>query len=36
MGYNPYRKHTVTPLDYLLVVSATLIAIGLVIWAFWG
>jgi len=36
MGYNPYRKHTATRLDYLLVVSAGLIAVGFVIWGLFG
>ena len=36
MGYNPYRKHTPGQLDYLLLASGALVALGLVIWALFG
>lgn len=34
MGYNPYRKFTARPGDYVMVVAAILVALGLVAWAF--
>lgn len=36
MGYNPYRKFTARPLDYLLVTVCVLVAAALVIWALTG
>jgi hypothetical protein len=36
MGYNPYRKFTAKPSDYVLVAVAVLVAIALVVWAFFG
>ena len=33
VGYDPYRKHSITRIDYLLVALATLVALGLVLWA---
>ncbi len=36
VGYNPYRKFTARPVDYVLVALAILVAIALVTWAFLG
>jgi hypothetical protein len=36
MGYNPYRKFTAKPSDYVLVAVAICVAIALVVWAFFG
>jgi len=36
MGYNPHRKFTAKPFDYVLVAGAAVVAIALVIWAFAG
>jgi hypothetical protein len=36
VGYNPYRKFRAKPGDYVLVIVAVLLAIGLVAWAFLG
>ena len=36
MGYDPYRKHSTTRLDYVLLAAAAFIAIGLVVWALLG
>jgi hypothetical protein len=34
VGYNPYRKFRARPADYVLVVSAVVVALALVAWAF--
>ena len=36
MGYNPYRKHEVKPIDFVFLGAAVAVAIGLVIWGFFG
>lgn len=36
VGYDPYRKHRTTRIDYLLVAAATIVAVGLVVWALVG
>ena len=36
MGYNPYRKHRSTRLDYVLLAAAAIVAAGLVVWALVG
>lgn len=36
MGYNPNRKFTAKPLDYVLVAVCVGIAIALLIWALAG
>jgi hypothetical protein len=36
MGYNPHRKFTAKPFDYVLVAGAIAVAIALVIWAIAG
>jgi hypothetical protein len=36
MGFNPYRKFTARPSDYVFVGLAILIALALVGWAFFG
>jgi hypothetical protein len=36
VGFNPYRKFRAKPADYALVAIATLVAVGLVAWAFLG
>jgi len=36
MGYNPHRKFTAKPFDYVLVAGAVVVAIALVVWAFVG
>ncbi len=36
MGFNPYRKFTARPSDYVVVTIAILVAVALVAWAFFG
>jgi hypothetical protein len=36
VGYNPYRRFRARPVDYVLVVVAVLVAVALVMWAFFG
>jgi hypothetical protein len=36
VGFNPYRRFRAKPADYVLVVAALLVALGLVVWAFAG
>jgi hypothetical protein len=36
MGYNPYRRFKARPGDYVMVVAAVAIALGLVIWGLMG
>jgi len=36
MGLNPYRAHRRRPADLAFVVAATVVALGLVAWAFLG
>jgi hypothetical protein len=36
VGYNPYRRFRARPADYVLVVVALVVAVGLLIWAFAG
>ncbi|WP_423920704.1 hypothetical protein [Candidatus Poriferisodalis sp.] len=36
MGYNPYREHRTTRLDYVLLAAAAVVAAGLVVWALLG
>lgn len=36
VGYDPYRKHSTTRLDYVLLAAAAFVAIGLVVWAVLG
>jgi hypothetical protein len=36
VGYNPYRKFTARPGDYVMVVMAIVAAAALVAWAFLG
>ena len=36
MGYDPYRKHRTTRVDYVLVAAAAIVAVGLVVWALVG
>jgi hypothetical protein len=36
MGYNPYRRFRAQRADYVLVVAALVVAVGLVIWAVVG
>lgn len=36
VGYDPYRKHRTTRVDYVLVAAATIVAVGLVVWALVG
>jgi hypothetical protein len=36
MGYSPYRKFTARRGDYVMVVVAALIGLGLVAWAFFS
>jgi hypothetical protein len=36
VGYNPYRKFTAKPADYVLVVSALVVSAALLAWAFLG
>jgi len=36
VGYNPYRKYKAKPADYVMVVMAIVVALGLVAWAFLG
>jgi len=36
VGYNPYRKFTARPGDYVMVVAVILVASALVLWAVLG
>ncbi len=36
MGYNPYRKHEASMLDYVLLGAAAVVAGALVVWGFLG
>jgi hypothetical protein len=36
VGFNPYRRFRARPVDYALVVAAVVIALALVLWAFFG
>ncbi|CAN5550610.1 hypothetical protein BH18ACT3_BH18ACT3_16730 [soil metagenome] len=36
MGYNPYRRFTARPGDYVMVVVAVVVALALVAWAVLG
>ncbi len=36
VGYDPYRKHRTTRVDYVLVAAATSVALALLVWALWG
>lgn len=36
MGYNPYRKHRRSKVDYVFVGAASIVAAGLLAWALWG
>jgi hypothetical protein len=36
VGYNPYRKFTARPADYVLVAAALIVSAGLLVWAFAG
>ncbi|CAN5819068.1 hypothetical protein BH20ACT4_BH20ACT4_03000 [soil metagenome] len=36
MGYNPYRRFTARPGDYVMVVVAILVTVALVAWAVLG
>lgn len=36
VGYDPYRKHRTTRIDCVLVAAATIVAVGLVLWALVG
>jgi len=36
MGFNPYRKFRAKPSDYVLVVSAIIVALAALGWAFLG
>ncbi len=36
VGFDPNRKHNTTTFDYVLVVIALAVAIGLTLWAFLG
>jgi hypothetical protein len=36
VGYNPYRRFRAKPVDYVLVVVAVAVALGLVAWAAFG
>jgi hypothetical protein len=36
VGYNPYRKYKASRFDYAFVAAALLVAVALVIWAFFG
>ncbi len=36
VGYDPYRKHRTSGIDYVLVAAATIVAVGLVVWALVG
>jgi hypothetical protein len=36
MGYNPYRKFRARPSDYVLVVAAVAVALGLTAWGIFG
>jgi multisubunit Na+/H+ antiporter MnhC subunit len=34
VGFNPYRKFRARPADYALVITAVVVAVALVAWAF--
>lgn len=34
MGFNPHEKFRARPIDYALMVVASVTALGLVVWAF--
>lgn len=36
MGFNPHRPHRRSPADYVMVVAALAICVGLVLWAALG
>lgn len=36
MGYNPQRKFTARPTDYVVLAIGLLVAAGLVVWGFWS
>jgi hypothetical protein len=36
VGFDPQRRHTRTPLDYVLVAAALAVCLGLVLWAVVG
>jgi hypothetical protein len=36
MGYNPHRPFKARTGDYVLVVAALVVAVGVVMWGFWG
>lgn len=36
MGFDPRRPHKNRPTDYVFVVAAIVVAIGLMVWAFFG
>ncbi len=36
MGFNPYRKFSAKPSDYVLVSAAILVALAALAWAFLG
>jgi len=36
VGYNPYRKFSAKPSDYVLVVAAIVVALAALGWAFLG
>ena len=36
MGYDPYREHRTTRLDYAFITVGSLVAVGLVLWALLG
>jgi hypothetical protein len=36
MGYNPNRKFTAKPLDYVVVAMAVVAVVGLLLWAVLG
>ena len=36
VGFDPRRRHRVTNFDYFYVAAASVVAAGLLIWAFFG
>jgi hypothetical protein len=36
VGFNPFRRHSVSPLDVVLVAGAIVAAVALVLWAVLG
>jgi hypothetical protein len=34
MGFSPHQKRRVGPADFAMLVAATVVAVGLVVWAF--